>query len=445
MIGSKESQYSGVSCAMRWSRKLLLAAGTCSALLLGLTAEAARPMIDPMKHDIGVVTQATWSGKVLKFRDTAVFSILFYNPADKQSRQLIDGEYDKFAKKMKGIVQVLAVDCTESPKLCKDNNATSLPQIVMFPTFPLPPFPYQGSKDLEGMTKAVRPLIPSNVKTVANQKELDALLASTVQMPKVLFFSDKLTKPSILVKALSNAFKDKLAFVLLNNKAFPEAVKKYKVTSFPHIAVVRKDKKDEVYKGAFEFQKLFDWLNVFSETFVMGGGFSDAAPAAEFDPELQPWKVEAVPELTKQSSQDVCFKKSNKFVCVVLVNKSRQLTPEQQEMMESLKEDYEGHESKGPDFRFMWMDLETEDEWAKLLDVADIPSVVAINPHKKVRFLKLDAGLPPTKAHIRKMLGKISSGDARFKIVPQAKVPKFVDRKDAKADAKKSDNKKDEL
>lgn len=43
------------------------------------------------------------------------------------------------------------------------------------------------------------------------------------------------------------------------------------------------------------------------------------------------------------------------------------------------------------------------------------------------------------------MLGKISSGDARFKIVPQAKVPKFVDRKDAKADAKKSDGNKDEL
>lgn len=84
-----------------------------------------------------------------------------------------------------------------------------------------------------------------------------------------------------------------MAFVLLNSAAFPEAVKKYKVTSFPHLVVVRKDKKDEVYKGAFEFQKLFDWLNVFSETFVMGGGFSDAAPAAEFDPELQPWYVRA--------------------------------------------------------------------------------------------------------------------------------------------------------
>lgn len=53
--------------------------------------------------------------------------------------------------------------------------------------------------------------------------------------------------------------------------------------------------------------------------------------------------------------------------------------------------------------------------------------------------------LQATKPHIRKMLEKISSGDARFKIVPQAKVPKFVDRKDAKEDAKKAEAKKDEL
>ncbi|KAL8455423.1 hypothetical protein Emag_000807 [Eimeria magna] len=434
----------GVCSAASWSRKWLLTVGACSVLLLGLTAEAARPMIDPMKHDIGVVTQASWSGKVLKFRDTTVFSILYYDPSAKESRELIDGEYDNFAKKMKGIVQVLAVDCKENGKLCKDNNATSLPQIIMYPPFPLPPFPYQGPKDVENLGKAVRPLIPSNVKAVSNQKELDALIASTIQMPKVLFFSDKITKPSLLLKALSNAFKDKLAFVLLNNEAFPEAVKKYKVTSFPHCVVIRKDKKDEVYKGAFEFQKLFDWLNVYSETFVMGGGFSDTKAAPEIDPELQPWKLEAVPELTKQSSQDVCFKKSNKFVCVILAKKGRQLTPEEQEMMESLKEDYEGHEGKGPDFRFMWMDLDIETEWAQLFEIAKAPSVVAINPHKKVRFLKLDSDLPPTKPHIRKMLGKISSGDARFKIVPQAKVPKFAERKEQKTEAKSGDQ-KDEL
>lgn len=51
----------------------------------------------------------------------------------------------------------------------------------------------------------------------------------------------------------------------------------------------------------------------------------------------------------------------------------------------------------------------------------------------------------PTKPHIRKLLGKISSGDARFKIVPQAKVPKFVERKQPKAEGGKPADKKDEL
>lgn len=105
--------------------------------------------------------------------------------------------------------------------------------------------------------------------------------------------------------------------------------------------------------------------------------------------------METIPELTRQSSQDVCFKKANKFVCVVFVKKGNPLTADEQQMLESLKEDFEGHEAtRGPDFRFMWIDLDVETEWADLLQVESVPTVVAINPHKKVRFLKLDADLP---------------------------------------------------
>lgn len=78
----------------------------------------------------------------------------------------------------------------------------------------------------------------------------------------------------------------------------------------------------------------------------------------------------------------------------MLAKRGRQLTGEEQEMMESLKEDYEGHQDKGPDFRFMWIDLDTETEWAELFDIKNTPTVVAVNPHKKVRFLKLAADLP---------------------------------------------------
>lgn len=141
MITFKASRVGDDVCSMRW-RKFVFAA---AVLVLGLPAEAMRPVIDPMKHDIGVVTQASWSGKVLKFRDTTVFSVLFYSPNDKGAREFIDGEYDRFAKKMKGIIQVLAVDCNENAKLCQDNNAKALPQVIIYPPFPLPPFPYQAS------------------------------------------------------------------------------------------------------------------------------------------------------------------------------------------------------------------------------------------------------------------------------------------------------------
>lgn len=80
--------------------------------------------------------------------------------------------------------------------------------------------------------------------------------------------------------------------MLIPTGKFPELVNKYKATKVPHVVVTRKDKKDEVYKGEMKFQSMFDWLNVFSETFVMGGGFSDHNAKAEPSPETQPWYVE---------------------------------------------------------------------------------------------------------------------------------------------------------
>lgn len=119
--------------------------GLCSVLLCAKIGFAAKPVIDTMRHDIGQVTQATWNGKVAKFRDSTVFVVLFYQPHDKACRELIDGPYNELAKKMKGIVGVLAVDCSENAKLCKEHNATTFPHITIFPTLPIPAYTYEVS------------------------------------------------------------------------------------------------------------------------------------------------------------------------------------------------------------------------------------------------------------------------------------------------------------
>ncbi|RQX69511.1 putative thioredoxin [Toxoplasma gondii CAST] len=404
-------------------------------------AAGAKIRIDPMTHDVALVTQQNWDGKVQKFRAHQVFAVLFYKDSCSECQSLLDGEFNTLAKKMKGMVGVLAVDCGESAKLCTDQNVSSYPTILIFPPLPLPPYKFEGTPNYASLSKAVGPLIPSSVIIPTDMKDFEKAMATHVQVPKVLVFSDK-PKASVLLKALSTAFKDKLHLVMINAEKLPEVVKKYRVTKFPHIVVTRKDKKDEAYKGEFNFQVLFDWLNVFSETFVLGGGFSDHTPKAEPSPETQPWKFQVIPELTKRSNVDLCFKKSLKALCVIYLKQGRELTAEETDMLEALKYQYDS--GKGPDFRFMFMDVDTETGFRDLFAMESYPSVVVFNPHLKTRFTKLDADEHLSKESIASLLDKISSGNARFKVVPSSKMPSFVDRKE-ETEKKEEADKKDEL
>lgn len=95
-------------------------------------------------------------------------------------------------------------------------------------------------------------------------------------------------------------------------------VDKYKIKKFPKVIVIRAGhKKPEEYSGEINYQKLYDWLNVFSETFVSGGGEETSAK--------KPWISESVPELTRDSGDDICFK--SEALCVIYLNEQSQLDP----------------------------------------------------------------------------------------------------------------------
>lgn len=99
-------------------------------------------------------------------------------------------------------------------------------------------------------------------------------------------------------------------------------------------------------------------------------------------------KFQVIPELTKLSNVDLCFKKSLKALCVIYLKEGRELTPEETDMLESFKYQYDS--SKGPDFRFMWMDVDTEKGFKELFDLEKYPSLVVFNPHLKTRFTRVE-------------------------------------------------------
>ena len=82
-----------------------------------------------------------------------------------------------------------------------------------------------------------------------------------------------------------------------------DLVDRYNINKFPKILVVKAtEKKPKVYNGEIKFQNIFDFLNIYSETFVPGGGSSQDSAATKS------WLTEIVPEMNYKSAADICIK-----------------------------------------------------------------------------------------------------------------------------------------
>lgn len=78
-----------------------------------------------------------------------------------------------------------------------------------------------------------------------------------------------------------------------------ELFERYGVKKTPTIIVVKPtEKKPIYYKGEINYKAIFDFLNVYTETFVPGGD--------ELNND-KPWTREMFPELTAKSANDICF------------------------------------------------------------------------------------------------------------------------------------------
>ena len=62
-----------------------------------------------------------------------------------------------------------------------------------------------------------------------------------------------------------------------------------------------KEKKQINYNWDMKFKPIFEFLNIYSEAFVPGGGSSADSQATKA------WLTEMVPELNKDSANDICF------------------------------------------------------------------------------------------------------------------------------------------
>merc|ERR1712070_319507 len=167
----------------------------------------------------------------------------------------------------------------------------------------------------------------------------------------------------------------------------------------------------------------------------MGDKVGTGGAAAEGNIEDdQPWLTQEIPELTAKSSSSICFK--GEGLCVIYL-KDGEASGAEIEMLTKLSKKFTSQLSdRGAKMKFMWINLAIETAFKDLFKPAQLPSAVVFNPHKRLRFTKLDHGeegeVKGDESGISNLVDKVLGGDARFTPVPGQKLPSWTTR-DAKA------------
>lgn len=403
-----------------------------SLLCLLTTAAAAELKIEPMKHDVQQITAPNFDSIIGKFRDNAVSSLWFFkNTAE--DKKFLD-TYNEVAKELKGMAKVTAISCDDWPVFCDKNNVKTTPAVMMYPTNPIPAYLWEGKMETKAIAGRVAKSIPDS--TIAlTMDNVDGFLTTEPTRPKVFLFSNKKTPPTIF-KALSSetVFRRTVKFGFIKEEE-SDIVKRFKVTKFPTIMMQRGAKAEvkDTYKGEMTFNGLKEWINLFSES-GMGDKVSGAGGTEASMEEAKPWLIQEMPELTGKSANDICFK--GEGLCVIYL-KDGEVTAAETDMLTGLSKKFTSQLSdRGAKMKWMWMNLGLETTFKELFEPEQLPSAVVFNPHKRLRFTKLEHGdegeVKGDEAGLSKLMDKVLGGDARFKMVPGQKLPSFATRDAAK-------------
>jgi len=278
--------------------------------------------------------------------------------------------------------------------------------------------------------------------TKLTKETMNSWLSADVSKPKIIVFSNKKTAPTML-KALSSDTvfyrTAKFAFVTEDEA---DVVAKFKVKKFPSVVMQRmqgKDLKTETYSGELNFLALHKWVNPYIESGVgdkVGGGAKQMEESSIEDD--QPWLTQEVPELTGKSSNSICFK--GEGLCVIYL-KDGAADQKEMDMLEGLSKKFTSQlDGRGAKMKFMWINMAIETAFKDLFKPAQMPSALVFNPHKRLRFCKLDHGedneVKGDEAAIAQLVDKVLGGDGRFTPVPGQKLPSWAVREVPKKDAK---------
>jgi len=161
------------------------------------------------------------------------------------------------------------------------------------------------------------------------------------------------------------------------------------------------------------------FLNVFSETFFRVG--EDKARPSEVTKSEKPWLHEKLPELNKESGDDICFKAEGS-VCVILINKE---TPDESliNKFNALQNHLAPKIDRGIKYKFGWVNSTSQKSFISAVEMksGDGPKMILVNPGSRKRFYIMDQDL--TEENMKQVFDRLAGGELRFKNFNKNNIP----------------------
>jgi len=292
----------------------------------------------------------------------------------------------------------------------------------IFPPLPAPVFIYEGKIESNALTNALGSYIGSKVVEV-NNNNIDSFEKDKPNIPKCFLFTEKKGNP-LIYRALSIAFDKKIDMGVVRSSE-TGIVSKYRIKKFPTILVVPvSEKKHRIYEESINYKNLFDFLNVFSETFFRVGDDTPRLADPNMKVETKAWKKEKLPEYNKETANEICFKVDG-TLCVILVNKEKP-TDELVNLFNAVQNYLAPKIDRGIKYRFGWVNSSTQGKFVESLGLtpADGPKMVLINPGSRKRFFLMENDL--IEENMRNVFERLAGGELRFKNFDKNTIPDLV-------------------
>lgn len=352
-------------------------------ILMLLAAATCENLYQNSKYAVGTVTTKNFESQVTNKRNKGQVIIAhFYKSTDGKSHNYRE-EFNEEAKKSKGIFTFIGIDCDSDFSLCNQEDVREFPAVRVYPPVPIPIQDPDTTLDTKKALRVAAGFVQSRIIEITDDN-FQQKLGENPAVPKVLLFTDKPTTP-ILFKALSLAFDKKLMLGIVR-KENQDVFHKHAISSTPKILVLKAGEKKPIeYKGEINYTDIFDFLNIYSEQFVVGGGSSlDGAGD-------KPWLTEAIPELNSKSANDICYN-ANGALCVIVFSDAKP-SKTALETVKEVRRKYDNKIDRGLNFNFMWIDANKQGGWKSTFGVEEIPSVVILNAGRRKRFIKISGDL----------------------------------------------------